>query len=159
MPSDPGRPAPRNLRVLLLPPTNRDAEVLQKLLAREGFECEVCRSLTDVCDWIGKGVGTIFVSEESLYNGHEQLAECVAAQPVWSDLPIIVLSKSGAELPALAAIIAKLGNVTVLERPVRMTTMTSMVRAALRARERQYEVRDQLEAREKAEAEIGRAHV
>jgi signal transduction histidine kinase/ActR/RegA family two-component response regulator len=153
MPSDPGRPAPRNLRILLLPPTSRDAEALQKLLMREGFECQVCRSLTDVCEWIGKGVGTIFVSEESLYNGHEQLAECVAAQPVWSDLPIIVLSKSGVELPALAAIIAKLGNVTVLERPVRMTTMTSMVRSALRARERQYQVRDQLEAREKSEAE------
>ncbi len=154
MPSDPGRPAPQNLRVLLLPPTSRDAEVLQRLLTREGFECEVCRSLPDVCERIGKGVGTIFVSEESLYSGHEQLAESVAAQPVWSDLPIIVLSKSGAELPALAAVIGTLGNVTVLERPVRMTTMTSMVRAALRARERQYQVRDQLEAREKAEAAL-----
>jgi len=134
MPNDSGQLAPRNLRVLLLPPTSRDAEVLQQLLTREGFECKVCKSLSDVCEWIGKGVGTIFVSEESLYSGHEQLAECVAAQPVWSDLPIIVLSKWGTELPALAAIIATLGNVTVLERPVRMTTMTSMVRAALRAR-------------------------
>jgi PAS domain S-box-containing protein len=154
MPSDPGQPAPRNLRVLLLPPTSRDADAIQKLLSREGFECEVCKSLPHVCEWIGKGVGAIFVSEESLYSGHEQLAECVTAQPVWSDLPIIVLSKSGAELPALAAIIATLGNVTVLERPVRMTTMASMVRAALRARERQYQVRDQLEAREKAEAAL-----
>src|SRR6185369_12262380 len=41
----------------------------------------------------------------------------------------------------------------VLERPVRMTTLTSMVKSALRARERQYQVRDQLEAREKSEAE------
>ncbi len=154
MPSDLGQPVPRNLRVLLLPPTSRDAEALQNLLSREGFECVVCGSLSDVCESLDKGVGTIFVSEESLYSGHEKLAECVSAQAVWSDLPIIVLSKSGAELPALAAIIAKLGNVTVLERPVRMTTMTSMVRAALRARERQYQVRDQLEAREEAEAAL-----
>jgi signal transduction histidine kinase/CheY-like chemotaxis protein len=151
--SDNGQPAPRNLRVLLLPPTSRDAEAIQKLLSREGFECEVCRSVSDVCKRFGKGVGAIFVSEEALYSGHEELAECVAAQPVWSDLPIIVLSKSGAELPALAAIIATLGNVTVLERPVRMTTLTSMVRSALRARERQYQVRDHLHAREKAEIE------
>ena len=134
MPSNNGQPTPRNLRVLLLPPTSRDAEVIQKLLSREGVECEVCGSLSHVCERFGKGVGTIFVSEEALYSGHEELAECVATQPVWSDLPIIVLSKSGAELPALAAIIATLGNVTVLERPVRMTTLISMVRSALRAR-------------------------
>jgi signal transduction histidine kinase/CheY-like chemotaxis protein len=153
MASDNGQPAPRNLRVLLLPPTSRDAEAIQQLLSREGVECEVCGSLSHVCESFRKGVGTIFVSEEALYSGHEELAECVAAQPVWSDLPIIVLSKAGAELPALAAIIATLGNVTVLERPVRMTTMTSMVRSALRARERQYEVRDQLLAREQGEVE------
>jgi hypothetical protein len=153
MPSDPGQPAPRNLRVLLLPPTSRDADAIQKLLSREGFECELCPSMAEVCARLGAGVGVIFVSEESLYDGHKELAGCVAAQPVWSDLPIIVLSKSGMELPALAAMIATLGNVTVLERPVRMTTLTSMVRSALRARERQYQVRDQLEAREKAEAE------
>jgi signal transduction histidine kinase/ActR/RegA family two-component response regulator len=153
MQSDNGRPAPRNLRVLLLPPTSRDAEAIQKVLAREGIECEPCATMADLCSRLVDGAGAIFVSEESLYNGHQEIARCVRAQPVWSDLPIIILSKSGAELPVLADIIATLGNVSVLERPVRMTTLTSIVRSALRARQRQYQVRDQLEAREKAEAE------
>src|SRR5436189_5216201 len=132
MPNDHGQPAPRNLRVLLLPPTSRDADAIQKLLSREGFECEVFKTLSDICEQFGAGVGAIVVSEEALYSGHEELAKCVAAQPVWSDLPIIVLSQSGAELPALAAIIATLGNVTVVERPVRMTTLNSLVRSAFR---------------------------
>src|SRR3954464_15658946 len=76
---------PRNMRVLLLPPTSRDAEAIQKLLCREGFQCEICASMADVCMQIAKGVGAIFVSEEALYTGHPPLAECVAAQPVWSD--------------------------------------------------------------------------
>jgi signal transduction histidine kinase/CheY-like chemotaxis protein len=153
MRNDSGQPPARNLSVLLLPPTSRDAEAIQKVLSREGIECEVCASLADICARLSKGVGAVFISEESLYDGHKELAACVTAQPVWSDLPIIVLSKSGVELPALSAMIATLGNVSLLERPVRMTTLVSVVRSALRARERQYQVRDQLQAREKAEAE------
>lgn len=153
MQSDNGRLATRNVRLLLLPPTSRDAEAIQKVLSRDAIECEPCASIGDLCSRLGEGAGAIFVSEESLYNGHQQVARCVRDQPVWSDLPIIILAKSGAELPVLADIIATLGNVSVLERPVRMTTLTSMVRSALRARQRQYQVRDQLEAREKAEAE------
>src|SRR5438093_8516028 len=42
------------------------------------------------------------------------------------------------------------GNVTVLERPVRPITLVSAVRAALRARRRQYEIRDLLREREEA---------
>ena len=37
-----------------------------------------------------------------------------------------------------------LGNITVLERPVRITTLLSLVRSCLRGRERQYQVRAHL---------------
>jgi signal transduction histidine kinase/ActR/RegA family two-component response regulator len=42
-----------------------------------------------------------------------------------------------------------LGNVTVLERPIHRATLISAVHSALRARERQYEVRDLLAAHER----------
>ena len=45
-----------------------------------------------------------------------------------------------------------LGNVTVLERPTRVAALVSAVRAALRARQRQYQIRDHLAERERAEA-------
>src|SRR3954451_22581184 len=83
MQSNNGRPAARNLRVLLLPPTSRDAEAIQKVLSREAIECEPCASIGAVCSRLGEGAGAVFVSEESLYNGHQQVARCVRDQPVW----------------------------------------------------------------------------
>jgi signal transduction histidine kinase len=47
---------------------------------------------------------------------------------------------------ALQAIAAR-ANVTLLERPVRVATMVTVLRAALRARQRQYDVRDHIEER------------
>ena len=44
-----------------------------------------------------------------------------------------------------------LGNVTLLERPVRVTALASAVRSALRARERQYQTRAHLHEREQAD--------
>ena len=40
----------------------------------------------------------------------------------------------------------RLGNVTVLEQPVRITTLVSALQTAVRARQRQYQLRDQMEA-------------
>jgi signal transduction histidine kinase len=47
-----------------------------------------------------------------------------------------------------------LRNVTVIERPVRPTTIVSALQAALRDRRRQYEVRDALQALEQSNAEL-----
>jgi len=149
--SNPSESSTSALRVLLLPPTHRDAEAIQKVLAREGIACELCASMQAIAEGIDDGAGAVLVSEEALYAGHAMLSATLRTQPVWADLPVIVLSRSGAEAPALANILAKLGNVSVLERPVRTTTLVSIVRSALRARERQYQVRDHFTARERAE--------
>jgi signal transduction histidine kinase len=53
---------------------------------------------------------------------------------------------------------APLGNVTLLERPLRPVTLISTVRSALLARRRQYEVRDHLQKRKAAEEALQRAH-
>ena len=47
-----------------------------------------------------------------------------------------------------------IANVTQQERPVRIRTLVSAVRAALRGRQRQYEVRDYLAERERLLAEL-----
>jgi PAS domain S-box-containing protein len=47
-----------------------------------------------------------------------------------------------------------LGNVTVLERPVRVAALVSAVRTALRARERQYETRDHLQQISRSERDL-----
>ena len=47
-----------------------------------------------------------------------------------------------------------IGSPILLERPIRAATLVSSVRAALRARKRQYEIRDTLRDRAKALAEL-----
>jgi PAS domain S-box-containing protein len=66
-------------------------------------------------------------------------------QPKWSDIPLIVLTSGGGENPANIETIEELsrtGNVTLIERPVRLLTLMSAVKSALRARRKQYDARD-----------------
>ena len=57
---------------------------------------------------------------------------------------------SGA-LPRALKGVAKKENVTLLERPVRVTTLTTVIRSALRARQRQLDVKAHLAQREASE--------
>jgi len=144
-------------RVLLLPPTVRDGEAVGKVLKESGIDCAIYRTMSELCAAIDKGAGAVVVSEESLNQGAERMAQCVAKQPVWSDLPVLVLSRAGAESPRLASTVLGLGNVTVVERPLRITTLLSLIQAALRARRRQYEVRAHLVEIAHARVEAERA--
>ena len=98
----------------------------------------------------------MLLTEEALAAGDMGvLAAWVAGQPAWSDLPFIVLA-NGARTPrtALAADrLAELGNVVLLERPLHAEAMLGAVRSALKARVRQYEVRDAAETLERAVVE------
>ncbi|QDT75125.1 hybrid sensor histidine kinase/response regulator [Lacipirellula limnantheis] len=141
-------------RVLLLPPTSRDADAIGKLLRDAGIDCITCPSPAAMAAAIGDGAAAAVVSEESLIGGDHSLAECLAAQPVWSDLPVIVLSRSGVEPALLGRALQPLGNVSILERPVRVSTFLSIVRTALRARDRQYQVRDHLLSLDRIAAEL-----
>jgi PAS domain S-box-containing protein len=63
-------------------------------------------------------------------------------------MPVILLTHRGGgpeRNPAALRLAAVLGNVSFLERPFHPTTLTSMVRAAVRGRGRQYEARSRLE--------------
>lgn len=138
-------------RVLLLPPTSRDGEAIRKVLAGSGITCRECRDMSSLCEQLTIGAGAVLISEESLLAAPECLTAWLAKQPVWSDLSIIVLSRSGAELPALGSLLPALHNVNVLERPVRISTLLSLVQSGLRARSRQYEVRAYLNQQKQAE--------
>ncbi len=84
------------------------------------------------------------------------LIEALTQQPTWSDVPLIVLTSGGAETPVNADALNALGeagNVTLIERPVRVTTLLSAIKSALRARRRQYEVRNHLDGEARAAEE------
>jgi PAS domain S-box-containing protein len=110
---------------------------------------------------LGDGGAVAVIAEEALGGtASDQLDATLAAQPSWSDLPIIVLLSSGATLASSRALLSRFsrhGNVTLLERPVRTVALTSTIQSALRARHRQYEVRDHLHQRAVAQAALERS--
>jgi signal transduction histidine kinase len=104
---------------------------------------------------IGSGAGAVLVTDEIMIDRDlGSLLDTLHSQPAWSDIPILVLSSAGADSVAAAQAMALLGNVTVLERPVRVTTLVSSLRTAIRATRRQYQIRDQLTELQRAEAQL-----
>ena len=74
----------------------------------------------------------------------EKITAWLSTQPPWSDMPLVVLTSGGkpnVTTSSQARSLEVLGNVTLLERPVRPDTILSSLRATLRARYRQYEMR------------------
>ena len=139
-------------RVLVLTPTHKDGSSTRTLLSQAGIPHEVCATFDDLLNELRRGAAAVLVPEESVTaKNHARLREIVADQPPWSDLPILVLTRSGADSEASRQAVETLGNVTLLERPLRVATLLSALRTALRARDRQYEIREHLADRERAE--------
>lgn len=134
-------------RVLLLTPTKKDGEITAALLAKADVVCFVCRDLPQLAAEIPKGAGTLLLTEEIIHNGDiPLLLDALQAQPPWSDVPVVMLMRSGVSSPIATQVLRDLRNVTLLERPAPTRSVVSAVQAAIRGRERQYQIRDQIEA-------------
>jgi signal transduction histidine kinase/CheY-like chemotaxis protein len=149
-------PSERDHRILVLAPSGRDAELVAGIVAGSGLRAEVCATVEDLARELDAGAGAALIAEDALAAPTvHALIEVIGRQPPWSDVPLLVLTSApeatGATIPS--ALVEDMGNVALLERPVRALTLLSAIRAALRARRRQYEVRDHLEERRRAEAE------
>ena len=134
--------------IALLTPTGRDAAVTTSVLAAVGLAATACADMAALCARIEQGAGALLVAEEALRPSDvATLFAVLGQQPPWSDVPMVVLTGEGelsrAIPPALGELAAQ-ANVTLLERPVRLATIVTVLRSALRARRRQYDVRDHL---------------
>ncbi|MDB5385874.1 MAG: sensor hybrid histidine kinase [Planctomycetaceae bacterium] len=131
-------------RVLLRAPTKKDSEVTGRLLAKVGLECVPCVNLNHLIHELERGAGTLLFTEEATFDCDIQcLLDRLAVQPAWSDLPVIFMVRGGTQSPAAKRVFEALRNVTLLERPAPMRSVISVVQAAIRARERQYQIREQ----------------
>ncbi len=136
-------------RVLLLAPTAKDGVVTQSIFASVGVHCIPCDTVVFLCNEIVAGAGAVVLTEYALASREiEKLGECLRMQPAWSDLPVVLLTSGGANSPTGRQAMETLGNVTVLERPVQMASLASVVRTLIRSRQRQYQIREHLQERE-----------
>ena len=140
----PPDPTDGERRVLVLAPTGRDAANSVALLGKAGLACVACRDIAALCREIAVGVGVVLLTEESLaLDRTGRLAAKLDEQPAWSDLPVILLTRGGPESRVASRAMQTLGNVILLERPIRIFTLVSATRTAMRARNKQYQLRAQ----------------
>lgn len=144
--------------VQVLAPVGRDAELACATLSRAGL---ACRSGHDLGDFDERQVDTLsalVLTEEMLSAQRiDTLAGMLEDQPSWSSLPVVVLvdsehGRSGEAHGLLSRALGLGAGVVVLQRPIGAESFRSVMQSVVRERQRQFQLRDQLDAREKAEA-------
>ena len=149
------------MRTIVLAPTGRDAQLISAVIERSGNPCHICYTIRELCDEIRSGAGAaVFAEEACTGDAILQIQPVLSEQPSWSDFPLILLTAGGrvtAESERLRQLRQPLGNVLLLERPIRPETLLSTLEMALRGRQRQYQIRDQIRQAEIAQEALRRS--
>ena len=129
----------------------RDAQLTCQTLGEVGLRARATATFGELVEVLQGPVGALMLTEDAVpAHGWGELATILSHQPAWSDLPVIVFSRE--RQSGLEALLASgTSNITVVETPVRVSTVISAAQAAMRARKRQYEVRDLVARLEEAD--------
>jgi len=140
------------MRVVIVTPNEADRALSVGFLRDEGIDIEAYPGMAELAQQVGPGVGCIVLVEEALAAPELEIFHvALAMQPPWSDMPLLVIGAQGSSLSALVESVFPLsGNVTILQRPLHPLSLISAVKVALRARQRQYQIRDLIAEREQA---------
>lgn len=135
-------------RVLVFAPTGQDGPLIARVLRDAGIPVEACQSFDAIFSAMPSGAGAVIIAEEGLHQkALDRLADYLCGQPWWSDFPLILLTIAG-HVSSLQRLLTqtqqRLGNVLLLERPIRPETLVSAINGVLRSRHRQYQARDYL---------------
>jgi signal transduction histidine kinase len=147
-------------RVIIVAPVGQDAAAMATVLNQHGFQAETCSGLSEFCEKYTDGVGALLLTDEALeLPALPTLLASLEAQPPWSELPVIILTKGGeSRVPRLLDLTAAAaGSLTLLERPISSTTLLRSVEVALHSRRRQYQVRDLLETQQRQQQALAEA--
>lgn len=129
--------------VIVLSPTANDGRLACDVLKSEKIDAVPAEDMLDLCQKVKQGCAALIIAEEALSASNiEILQSTLALQDAWSDLPIIVFT--GDRLSYATEIFSQTGNIYLLERPFSRFTLVRSVQVALRARKKQYQVRDLL---------------
>jgi hypothetical protein len=156
---DAGHPAPSEAdRVRILAPYRRDAALLQETLQKYDTAANVCADGADLARELMDEGAIVVMSQDTLIpRTLDALAGRLAAQPAWSEMPLIVLldgiHQKSAVLNTLRAQLPT-SKLTILQRPVRTVELVTAVQTAVAARRRQFQLRDHIAWQEELQREL-----
>ena len=131
------------IRVWLAGPS--DVEAASRVLQLAGLDMRACRDIDSLIAQAAQDVDALVIEEEGLTaQALEKLHGFLSGQPPWSGLPVILLLKRVASTGPRRLWSESIRNVIVVNRPVTSAALISTLQTALKARQRQYEVRDLL---------------
>ena len=133
-------------RFLVVAPVGRDGELICGLMNRTGYRAETAAHVRDAASVDSALLlGLILTDEALLHGGIEAFRKLIHAQPVWSDLPAILLTSSAGE-SSYAAMVSRarieIQSLILLDRPVRKEMLLAAVQVAHNSRQKQLQVRD-----------------
>jgi signal transduction histidine kinase/CheY-like chemotaxis protein len=127
----------------VLAPTGQDADVTCSILESQGVRARKVDSVSALCEAIDAGTGAVLVAAEALsVERMKQIARVLEQQPAWSELPLLIIAPQPS-MDRVAQTFDDLGTraqITLVDRPVRVGILVSLVRSALRSRARQVEI-------------------
>ena len=135
--------------VLVLAPYRRDADYLQKLLAEHDIRGDACISFDHVSDRLAPSPGVLVATHEALTpQVLTAVADHLASQPAWSEMPIVILLDRTSNQARVRAELSRVwprARHLFYQRPVTSVELISGVQSALLARLRQRDVRDHID--------------
>ena len=133
-------------RVAVFAPIEGDAAALRLLLEAEGVEMRACADAAALYAQLDERTWCAIVTEEGLDRcSVEGLDESLRRQPAWSNLPLLALAGAAGDRvdSNRFARLARIGNITLIERPTSREVLLMALRSALRTRRLQFAMRDQ----------------
>lgn len=141
----------RDSRILLLAFAQQDGRALMRAMNDAGIATQLCTA-GSLSEEVRAGVGAIVLAEEAVSKPFvRKLVTLIEEQPIWSDIPLVILTtpkRDASEHWRPIRNAPSIRNATFLERPMRIATLLQAVKVALRGREKQYYLRDQMRERE-----------
>jgi PAS domain S-box-containing protein len=123
------------LRTLLCGP---ESSGMAGLLRTRGYEPGFCEDAAMAAALLGEDIGLVLMDTRMLAGNTAALRLALERQPGWSDIPFVLLGEEAAHLPDIAMNMVMLGN------PPGDAALLSTLASAMRARRRQFEMRDRL---------------
>ena len=134
--------------VLVYGTAPEDVQPTMAILRSASLEPVLCQDIQQFCTKMVQAHCGVITQDAVLADGDHVLHRTLHDEPFWSDFPLMILVNEDPALRDVIEAMEAIGNMTLVEEPVRASELLRSVKAGLRDRKRQYAIRDQLIALE-----------